>query len=183
MSDNATSDNRVRNAALFGGVAVLWFILDYATKIWANVSSPGTLLEEFIPGVLDFRLVHNTGAAWGVFGGSTFGLGAFAVVFCLVLLVVVALRAKKATAFEMIGYALVFAGGLGNAIDRFVNGYVIDFLQTTFIDFPVFNVADIGVTCGFVIIIVTYLLSMKEEAAHEENPPAIENTTDTQEDA
>ena len=60
----------------------------------------------------------------------------------------------------------MFSGGLGNAFDRFAQGYVIDFIDFTFIDFPVFNIADIGVTCGFVLLVIGYLLAARKEAAH-----------------
>ena len=53
------------------------------------------------------------------------------------------------------------AGGIGNAIDRFAQGFVIDFIEFSFMDFPVFNVADIGVTCGFVILIIGFILSTR----------------------
>ena len=58
------------------------------------------------------------------------------------------------------------SGGLGNAIDRFSQLYVVDFIDFTFIDFPVFNVADIGVTCGFVLLVIGYLLATRKEGVH-----------------
>ena len=58
------------------------------------------------------------------------------------------------------------SGGLGNAIDRFSQLYVVDFIDFTFIDFPIFNVADIGVTCGFVLLVIGYLLVTRKEDAH-----------------
>ena len=62
-----------------------------------------------------------------------------------------------------LGAALVVAGGLGNAFDRFALGYVVDFIEPVFIDFPVFNVADIGVTCGFVLFLVGVIVSWRHE--------------------
>ncbi len=64
---------------------------------------------------------------------------------------------------EIVGVALVVAGGLGNALDRFTLGYVVDFIEPTFIDFPVFNVADIGVTCGFVIFLIGVVTLWRRE--------------------
>lgn len=156
------------NAAVFGGVALVWLVLDMATKRLADSAQPGDVLWAGVPGLLDFRLVHNTGAAWGMLGGSTFALGVFAVVFCVLLLVVAHMRRDKAGAFEMMGYGLVMAGGIGNAIDRFANAYVVDFIEATFIDFPVFNVADIGVTCGFALIVICYLLAERQEGQTED---------------
>lgn len=160
---------RTVNAAVFGCVAVAWLALDYLTKRLLDTVSVGAQLWEGIPGVLDFRLVHNTGAAWGLFGDSTFALGVFAVVFCVALLVIAHLRRDTAHPLEMAGYGLVLAGGIGNAIDRFAAGYVVDFIETTFIDFPVFNIADIGVTCGFALIVLSYfLIGDKQEGNQEE---------------
>lgn len=165
----AVEKKRLSNAALFGGVAIAWFALDYATKRWADTFGVGDLLWNGIPGVLDFRLVHNTGAAWGMFGDSTFALGVFAIAFCALLLAVAIVRSKKAPVAEMIGYGLVLAGGIGNAVDRFTSAYVTDFIEATFIDFPVFNVADIGVTCGFALIVICYLIEDRKTRNGEES--------------
>jgi len=153
-----STTNAKRNAVVFGGVAVVWLVIDRLTKQWADTVPVGDLLWAGIPGFLDFRLVHNTGAAWGMFGDATVALGIFAVVFCALLLLVAHMRREKALVWEMAGYGLVLAGGIGNAIDRFVNAYVVDFIETTFIEFPVFNVADIGVTCGFALVVICYFL-------------------------
>ena len=59
----------------------------------------------------------------------------------------------------------MFAGGLGNAVDRFTLGYVVDFIDPVFIDFPTFNIADIGVTCGFVIFFAALFLRARREEA------------------
>ena len=154
----------LRNSLVLLGVAGVWLALDIATKRMVADGEVGQLLHEGIPGLLDFRLVHNTGAAWGILGDSTFALGVFAIAFCAVLLVVAYLRREQAGLFEVVGFGLVLAGGIGNAIDRFTNGYVVDFIEATFIDFPVFNVADIGVTCGFVIIIIAVLFFDRDNA-------------------
>ena len=61
------------------------------------------------------------------------------------------------TFMQLFSIGIVVAGGIGNAIDRFVTGYVVDFICFDFIDFPVFNIADIGVTCG-VLILVTLMM-------------------------
>lgn len=58
---------------------------------------------------------------------------------------------------------LLFAGALGNAIDRIFRGYVVDFIETAFIDFPVFNVADIAITCGAVIMAIYIIFFDKDE--------------------
>ena len=112
---------------------------------------------------MKFVLVHNTGAAWGILAGNTMALGAFSAIVVLVLAVYFLVNAKTVNLFQTVGFGLIVAGGIGNAIDRFVQGYVTDFIAVTFIDFPVFNVADIGVTCGVVILFIGLMLAWRQE--------------------
>ena len=114
--------------------------------------------------------MHNTGAAFGIFANGTIVLGVISVVISFALLALPLLlelynsRSKKSSTpafqfstIQLLSVAIVAAGGIGNAVDRFVTGYVVDFICFDFIDFPVFNIADIGVTCG-ILILVTNLL-------------------------
>ena len=119
-------------------------------------------------GLVQFRLVHNTGAAWGMFDESTFALGVMSVLVCVALTVYLFTAGKRAGVMETVGIALIVAGGLGNALDRFTLGYVVDFIDTVFISFPTFNVADIGVTCGFVLFFAGMLWSMRKDAPAKE---------------
>ncbi|MFR4802125.1 MAG: signal peptidase II [Eggerthellaceae bacterium] len=118
-----------------------------------------------------FRL-RNTGAAWGMFGDSTFALGVVSVVVCIAVVLVFLFYERafghRATALRP-ALSRSCRGGIGNAIDRFVNGFVVDFIDLTFMDFPVFNIADIGVTCGFVLLVIGYLLATR--------PPSRKETT------
>ena len=83
---------------------------------------------------------------------------------CIALTAYLALTPQRPNAGELIGISLVVAGGIGNAIDRFTLGFVVDFIEPTFIDFPIFNVADIGVTCGIILFIVSLLIHEHIEA-------------------
>ena len=123
----------------------------------------GILAGPFL-GLIDIRLVHNTGAAWGIFSDSTFALGIFSLIVCAVLAGYYLATIKQANAFTTVGFGLVVAGGIGNAIDRFLQGYVTDFIEFSFMDFPVFNVADIGVTCGFAIIIIGMIVAWRTDS-------------------
>lgn len=138
--------------AVFVVVTLAWIALDFATKTQAAHYRVGELIAGPIAGSLNIRLVHNTGAAWGIFSGSTFALGLFSLAICAVLVAYFLFSLDRTSLLETAGLALIVGGGAGNAIDRFAQGYVVDFLEVTFIEFPVFNVADIGVTCGFVLL-------------------------------
>lgn len=154
---------RRRNACVFAPLVILWLAADLATKAYFNGFPVGSVVAGPFAGIFRLRLVHNTGAAWGMFDQSTLLLGAFSLVVCAALTAYLFAAGRRASVFEVVGVALVVAGGLGNAIDRFTLGYVVDFIEPVFIDFPTFNVADIGVTCGFVI----FFLAVALRAAHE----------------
>ncbi len=147
---------------MFGAVALVWLALDTLTKGYFNGSfAVGEVAGGPFLGLVRFRLVHNTGAAWGMFGDSTFLLGVVSIVVCLVLVAYLFFLSPRPGMLEVVGVALVVAGGLGNAFDRFTLGYVVDFIEPVFIDFPVFNVADIGVTCGFVLFVAGMILAYR----------------------
>lgn len=144
---------------LFCAIAVVWLLLDRISKIACDSYGVGQVIYPNVIGLFEFRLAHNTGAAWSIFSDSTFILGVFSILVCIALAVYLfAVRKCKAHLLEIIGLALVFAGGLGNAFDRFAYGYVVDFIHTTFMNFPIFNVADIGVTCGIALFFIGSLL-------------------------
>ncbi|WP_206214049.1 signal peptidase II [Adlercreutzia sp. ZJ154] len=162
-ADKEVSAKRGRNAVIFIVVAALLFIADQLSKTIFNVYTPGQVIAEPIPGVLGLKLIHNTGGAWGIFGGMTQALAIFSFIMCAVIVLYLFVIAPSSSAMMAVGLALVFAGGVGNLIDRIANGYVIDFIQLLFIDFPVFNVADIGVTCGIVVVLVALMIESRSD--------------------
>ncbi|MCI9208794.1 signal peptidase II [Adlercreutzia caecimuris] len=154
---------RRRNLCVFAAVVLLWLAADIATKAVCNGYGLGEVIAGPFLGLVQFRLAHNTGAAWGMFGDSTFALGVMSLLVCAALAAYLIATARRANLVEVVGIALVVAGGLGNALDRFTLGYVVDFIDTTFIEFPTFNVADIGVTCGFVLFFAGMLWGMRRD--------------------
>ena len=162
---SAAVSHRGRNAAIFVPIVALWLAFDIATKAFFNGFAPGTVVAGPFLGLIQFRVAHNTGAAWGMFDQSTLALGVMSLLVCAVLTIYLFTAGKRASVVEVVGLALIVAGGIGNAIDRFTLGYVVDFIDTVFIDFPTFNIADIGVTCGFVIFFLGLFWSMRKEGA------------------
>ena len=153
----------VGKAALFGGIAIAWIILDQLTKSLFAGQQPGGILAGPFLGIFDIRLVHNTGGAWGIFADSTFGLGVFSLVVCAIIAAYFLWTARQCNMLQVVSFALIVAGGIGNAIDRFTQGFVTDFIEFSFIDFPGFNIADIGVTCGFALLVISMLLFMRKD--------------------
>lgn len=167
-----------KNLLLFGLVVVGWLVLDLASKAhFEFYFEPGEVITDPILGLFRFHLIHNTGAAWGLFGDSTFLLGVVSSVICFVLFIVVAMFASRLSKGELIGLGLVFAGGLGNAIDRFMLGYVRDFIEFTFFDFPVFNIADTGVVCGIILFAICYFMR-ERKAMHTQSKQGTSSGSD-----
>ena len=149
---------RLRDTLVFGAVALAWLALDTLTKGYFNGSfAVGEVARGPFLGLVRFRLVHNTGAAWGMFGDSTFLLGVVSIAVCLVLVAYLFFLSPRPGMLEVVGVALVVAGGLGNAFDRFTLGYVVDFIEPVFIDFPVFNVADVCIVIGCALTFIAVL--------------------------
>ena len=135
--DNGRTARAVaRRFAVFIPIVVVWLVLDQASKLFFNGSyHAGQVISDPILGIFRFHLVYNTGGAWSIFSGATWALGAFSLVVCIALTAYLALTPQRPNTGELIGISLVVAGGIGNAIDRFTLGFVVDFIEPTFIDF------------------------------------------------
>lgn len=109
-----------------------------------------------IDGILQFRYVENTGAAFSLFTGKTAMLSVFTAVVLLVgFYLICAKKIKSKIALTSI--VMLMGGGLGNLIDRVFRHFVVDYIEVLFVDFPVFNFADCFVTVGE-FILVGYLI-------------------------
>ena len=116
----------------------------------------------FIPGLLQLTYVQNTGAAFSSFEGQQW---LFALIFLFFTGLVLWEYFKKPMGFTKLErwcIAAIYGGGLGNMIDRVRMGYVVDMIETTFMEFPVFNVADCFITCGCILMMLHLALFNKE---------------------
>lgn len=143
---------------------VLIIAADQITKFLAAGTAESFPL---IPKVLNVSFVKNTGAAFGMFQGKKWLLVAVALlVFAIIIFYVV--RYKPRSKWLMWSLTLITAGGLGNLIDRVALGYVRDMIETVFMRFPVFNVADCAVTVGAVMLALYVLVGgVREEANND----------------
>lgn len=109
---------------------------------------------DFLPPLLDLTYVQNDGAAFSSFRGMQW---MFALIFVILTAAILYEYFKKPapfTTFDRWCIAAIYGGGLGNMIDRVRQGFVVDMIETLFIDFPVFNVADCFITCGCILIMI-----------------------------
>ena len=124
-----------------------------------------TLLPKVVPGidgVFNLLHVHNTGAAFSSFQGAQW---LFALVFALFTLGVIYEFATRKMGFSNLErwlIVMIYAGGVGNMIDRLRLGFVVDMIETDFMRFPVFNVADCFITCGCIALMVSLVFFNKE---------------------
>lgn len=142
----------------------MWFVLDRVTKAIIDGSfSVGDVLLSDIAGLVQFNLVHNRGVAWGAFSGAVPVISVVTALMCVAIAAFAVYSAKHYGKLEAVALGLLFAGGIGNLFDRIVNGYVVDFITPLFIDFPTFNIADIGVTCGIALMFIALIIQLVKE--------------------
>jgi signal peptidase II len=138
---------------LFWIAACLAFLLDRLTKYWVvNTFSLGET-KPLLPGIFHLTYVTNTGAAFSLFSGKVEWLRWLSLGVSLVL-IAMALLGPVLSLWDQLGYGLILSGAVGNGIDRFILGYVVDFLDFRLINFAVFNVADSFITTGIICLII-----------------------------
>lgn len=144
---------------IFVGAVVL---ADQFTKalVVANIPLGGHVA--FLPGFLDFTYVRNTGAAFSSFEGMQWLFALIFLVYTLGIFYEYFRKRMPFSNFERWMIAAIYAGGLGNMIDRLRLGYVVDMIETQFMEFPVFNVADCFITCGCIALFVSLGFFNKE---------------------
>ena len=143
-------------------MGVLILVSDQITKLLTVANIPLYSDINVIPGVVGLTYVRNDGAAFSMLEGQQW---LFAVVFAVFAAFIVWEFSGKRlpfSTFERFCIVAVFAGGLGNMIDRLRLGYVVDMIETKFMVFPIFNVADIFITCGCIALMVHMIFFNKD---------------------
>lgn len=154
-------------------VVVLVFIFDMLTKyVLINSLIPNVGDQaSFIEGFINFVHVQNDGASGGILGGQTALLIIITLVLLGVLIWYYLLKLKdqqnEYLALLSVAMGLIIGGSLGNLYDRIIFGYVRDFINFQFINFPVFNIADSVITIGVILLVIyficEYIISIKKE--------------------
>ena len=139
-------------------LSIFIIILDQLTKniIFNNYNK--YINKDFYLFKIDF--VKNYGAAFNIFSGNIIFLSFTSVIFSIILIYLI-LRKNNTKFINYLSYSFILAGAVGNGIDRLVNGYVIDFINLNIINFPVFNIADISINIGFILILYSFFKGKK----------------------
>jgi len=139
-------------------------LIDQLSKVWALSALRGTEGIVVIPNVFELSYLENRGAAFGILQDHQIFFVLITVAAAVILTWIYRRipQTKKYIPLR-ISYALIMAGAFGNLIDRVFRGYVVDFFYFKWIDFPVFNVADIYVTVTMILLLILILFFYKEE--------------------
>lgn len=145
-------------------ITIVILLLDQITKF--IVASSMKVGDSFnvIPNFLNITSHRNNGAAWGILSGK---MSFFYIITIIILAVLIIFYIKEAKQHLLmqVAISLLFAGALGNFIDRVLHGEVVDFVDTNIFgyNFPIFNVADSSLTIGVLLIVIALLTDMKKE--------------------
>ena len=141
-------------------LAAIVVLVDQISKHWMTSALADGRAIQAVPGLLDFKLVFNTGAAFSVLTGSTLLLGLLSLTVAIAV-VVWLWKQRRLTLWQGLAVAFLLGGTVGNGLDRWRLGYVVDFLALVPIDFPIFNAADVAINLA-VICFAFDLLTARE---------------------
>lgn len=135
----------MKNIWILAGI----FILDRVSKILVEIYLKPIGATQLISGAFELRYAQNTGMAFSLFNDRPYWL------LCLIsiilgIIIFTSIKTKKLS----LSMAFILAGGLANLTDRFLYGYVIDFINPIFMDFAIFNLADISLNIGVLILFI-----------------------------
>ena len=142
--------NKIQTKLYFLSLSIFIILIDQFTKYLMFYKYKIFINKDFLLFRLDF--VKNYGAAFNIFSGNRLFLSFISIIFSILLLYLI-LRKNKSNSLELLSYSFILGGTIGNGIDRVLKGYVIDFINLNIINFPVFNIADISINIGFIILL------------------------------
>ena len=154
---------------LFWMVAIASLIFDHLTKFWVVQTFELTVPPQTMPiwqDVFHFTYVINTGAAFSLFSnGGVYWLRWLSLGVSLALMAM-AWFGPRGDRWEQLGYGLILGGALGNGIDRFVSGHVVDFLDFRLIKFPIFNLADVSINLGIICLLIAIFFTSSPQGSN-----------------
>ncbi len=144
-------------------VIIIFLIIDIISKLIVSRVCTLNNSVSVINNFFSITYTHNYGGAWSLFSGSTILITVISII--VIIGIIIYLSKKKINnKIESLGYAFLLGGAIGNLIDRIIYGYVIDFLDFNIFgyNFPIFNIADMGIVIGIFLIIVIEIRGNKK---------------------
>jgi len=142
--------NKIQTKIYFLSLSIFIVLIDQFTKYLMFYNKKLFINKDFLLFKLDF--VKNYGAAFNIFSGSRIFLSLISIVFSILLIYLI-FRKNTLNSFDLYSYSFLLGGTIGNGIDRIYKGFVVDFINLNIINFPVFNIADVSINIGFIILL------------------------------
>jgi len=146
-------------------IAVLVIFIDMLVKVIVKNNLLLGQRNTIIKDIFYFTYVKNTGAAWSILENNTFLIVAITLIILIGL--VYYIMKHNLDKYEVLGYGLILGGAIGNLLDRILYGYVVDFIDIIIFgyDYPVFNIADIAIVVGVIILFIGMFRGDKNEVS------------------
>lgn len=160
---------KLKNKNIWSVVMIIVIIaIDQVTKYFAKSALYPDKAKDFINGFIEFRYAENTGMAFSMFSGARWF---FVILTAAVVIAMLVYMFKKCQNNLWLYWTIgvLIAGAVGNLIDRVLLGYVIDFINPTFVNFAVFNIADCAVTLGAVSLVAYLVFDMFKKDNKEDS--------------
>ena len=145
---------KIKNKFYFILLSLLIFLIDQITKYIVSINYKSIINTDLIFFKIDY--IKNYGAAFNLFSGSRIFLSIISIIISF-LLVYFILNNEFIREIELLSYSFILGGTLGNGFDRINAGFVVDFINLKFINFPLFNIADISINVGLIIILYSFV--------------------------
>jgi len=142
--------NKMKTKLYFLFLSIFIVLIDQFTKYLMFYNYKTLVNKDFLLFRLDF--VKNYGAAFNILSGSRILLSLISIIFSILLIYLI-LRKNTLNSPELYSYSFILGGTIGNGIDRISKGFVVDFINLNIINFPVFNIADISINIGFILLL------------------------------
>ena len=139
-----------QNRLYFIFLSLLICLLDQLSKYFIIIDYKSIVKTDAIFFTIDY--LKNYGAAFNLFSGSRTFLSTISILFSFLIIYFI-LKNNINKTIDLFSYSFILGGSLGNGIDRIFKGYVVDFINLNFINFPIFNLADTAINIGFFLIL------------------------------
>ena len=140
----------IKTKLYFVSLSIFIVLIDQFTKYLMFYNKKLFVNKDFLLFKLDF--VKNYGAAFNILSGSRVFLSLISIIFSILLIYLI-FRKNTLNSFDLYSYSFILGGTIGNGIDRINKGFVVDFINLNIINFPVFNIADVSINIGFIIVL------------------------------
>jgi len=142
--------NKIQKKLYFLSLSIFIVLIDQITKYLMFYNKKLFINKDFLLFKLDF--VKNYGAAFNILSGNRIFLSLISIFFSILIIYLI-FRKSTINSFDLYSYSFILGGTIGNGIDRIYKGFVVDFINLNFINFPVFNIADISINIGFIFLL------------------------------